>query len=236
MALNALITINEAVTEYMLGYLKTTENAFVYTKHAVDCVRDFHLYDSPNYVSSKVSVSALGIIEMPDDMLGFNGLFVAQNGEWWSFSQKDTLVNTTTTTLGVEGHDSDFGEGEAVQDPKTSDYGGVGGVNDYYYMLDWKARRIFCEGITSDTVLLKYVTSGIEVSGTTYVPIYVLPLIEDYLLWHECYWIPGLERFAAEREKKYLRTEYRIRNLINSMTYEEWHDTLLSVTSQAPQR
>lgn len=236
MATAALVDINRVVTDYLLGYKKTTEDSFIYVKHACDCIRDFHLYDSPNVVTEKIAVSALGIVEFPTDMIGFNGLSINIDGELWSFSRKDTLVNTTTFTGAIEGQDDHFGEGVAVNDPKTDTYGGIGGVNDYYYTIDWKARRIFCEGITSDIVFLRYTTSGIEVSGTTYVPIFVIPLVEDYLKWKECYWINGLERYAELREKNYTKTELKIRNLINAMTADEWHDLLLSITTQAPIR
>lgn len=236
MATNALIPINQAVDEFLLAYKKPTEDAFLYLQHACNCVRDYHLFDSPNVVSTKVAISALGIIEMPVDMVGFNGLYDTTTGELWSFTRRDGIVTTTTTTLGVEGQDSTFGEGVALQDPKSDTYGGVGGVNDYYYTIDWKARRIFCEGIKSTTVLLRYTTTGIEISGTTYIPTFVSQLVHDYLLWKECFWIQGLERSAASREKTYTKTEDKIRNLINGMTADEWRDLLLSTTTQAPIR
>ncbi len=235
MATSALVDINSIVTDYLLGYKKTTEDSFTYLKHACDCVRSFHLFDSPNVVSEKVTISALGIIEMPEDMLGFNGLFKPLDGELWAFTRKDTIVNTTTFTGSTEGQDSDFGEGVGITDPKSDDYGGVGGVNDYYYTIDWKARRIFCEGITSETVLLRYTTSGVEVSGTTYVPSFVIPMIEAYLKWKEAYWT-GEERFAEARERTYIREEMKVRNLVNSMTYDEWRDLLLSQTTMTPIR
>jgi len=236
MSTSALIDINQIVDEFLLSYKKSTEDSFIYLQHACNCVRDFKLYDSQDVITQKVSISALGIIEMPSDMVGFNGLFKPYNGEWWPFTRKDSLINTTTTTLGVEGNDSTFGEGSGVQDPKSDAYGGVGGINDYYYKIDWKARRIFCEGITSETVALKYVTTGIEISGTTYVPTFITPMIHDYLLWKECYWLPGLERYSDMREKNYNRSELKVRGFINSMTENEWHDLLLSITTQVPLR
>jgi len=236
MSTSALIDINQIVDEFLLSYKKSTEDSFIYLQHACNCVRDFKLYDSQDVITQKVSISALGIIEMPSDMVGFNGLFKPYNGEWWPFTRKDSLINTTTTTLGVEGHDSTFGEGVGIQDPKSDTYGGVGGINDYYYKIDWKARRIFCEGITSETVALKYVTTGIEISGTTYVPTFITPMIHDYLLWKECYWLPGLERYSDMREKNYNRSELKVRGFINSMTENEWHDLLLSITTQVPLR
>jgi len=236
MATAALISLEEAVTRFLLKYKRPTEDAVIYTEHAANMLRDFHLYDSPNVVTEKVDINSLGIISMPTDMIGFNGLFIPSNGELWSFTEKESLVNTTTTTGGVEGHDTDFGEGVAVSDPKTDTYGGVGGVNDYYYALDWKARRIFCEGISSDTVILRYVTSGVETSGTTYMPDFLTPALDSYLLWKSSYWIPTLVRERELLERDFLRAEMKIRNFINSMTYEQWRDLFLSMTTPSPIR
>jgi hypothetical protein len=236
MATPALLDLNQVVTRFLLKYKLPLEDAVIFTEHAANCLRDFHLYDSPNVVSAKIAVSALGIIEMPSDMVGFNGLFMPLNGELWSFTEKDTIVNTTTFTGGVEGQDSDFGEGVAITDPKTDTYGGVGGVNDYYYTIDWKARRIFCEGIVSDTVLLKYTTSGVETAGTTYIPEFITPMLDSYMLWKASYFTESLMRQRPMLEKDYERAEFKIRNLINSMSYAEWRDLFLGITTQAPMR
>ena len=236
MATPALVSINQIVSRYLLKNEKSLDRAFIYTEHACDCVRELHLYDLPNLVTEKVVISALGIIELPTDMIGFNGLYKFIDGVKWQFTLRDDIITTTTTTLGAEGQDADYGEGEALKDPKTSTYGGVGGVNDYYYKPDWKARRIFCEGIISDTAVLEYTTSGIEISGTTYVPDMVSSVIDAYLQWKECFLDVRLERYAAIREKSYLDRENRVRNLVNAMSYSEWHDLLLSITTMSPLR
>jgi hypothetical protein len=236
MATPALVSINSMVDMFLLKFELSTDRAWLFTQHACDAVRELHLYDLPNLVTTKVSVSALGIIEMPTDMIGFNGLYKFVDGVKWSFTRRDDVITTTTTTLGVEGQDTTYGEGSALKDPKSDTYGGVGGVNDYYYKIDWKARRIFIEGQISDTVMLEYTTSGIEMTGTTYVPDMVTPVIDAYLNWKDCFLDPRLERYAEQREKSYLDKENRVRNLVNSMSYDEWHDLLLSLTTQSPLR
>jgi len=235
-ATSALIDVNTIVDRYLLKYKKTTEDSFIYLEHACNCIRDFHLYDSPDLVTEKVSISALGIIEMPTSMVGFNKLYKFTDGVKWSFTQRDDVITTTTTTLGVEGQDSTYGEGSALKDPKSDTYGGVGGVNDYYYKPDWKARRIFVEGLISDTVMLEYTTSGVEVSGVTYVPEFITPMIDNYLLEKETFWMPELARERDSRAKNYTNAENRIRNLINAMGYDEWRDLLNSITTMAPLR
>jgi hypothetical protein len=236
MATNALISLNEIVDRYLFKYKLPTDDAFIYLEHICNCVRDFHLYDSPNEVPAKVTISALGIIEMPSDMVGFNDLYKFVSGIKWSFTYNDNIITTTTIIDGVETLDADYGEGESLDDPKSDTYGAVGGVNEYYYKPNWYARRIFVEGTKNDTAVLVYTTSGIELTGTTYVPEFITPMIDSYLLWRSSYWLPALKRERESLERDYTKAELKIRNFINSMTYSEWHDLLLSLTTMAPQR
>ena len=236
MATTALVSLNSVIDRFLFKNELSTDKAWIYLEHACDCVRELHLYDLPNLVTAKVSVSTLGIIELPADCIGFNGLYKFVDGKKWYFTLRDDIITTTTMTGGVEIQDDDYGEGVGLSNAKSDTYGSVGGVNSYYYKIDWKARRIFCEGITNDTVMLEYVTSGIELTGTTYVPELIVPAIDAYLYWKMSLLNPQLWRFVGEREKSYTNSENRIRNFVNAMTYEQWHDLLLSLTTQAPQR
>jgi hypothetical protein len=236
MATPALVSINSMVDMFLLKFELSTDRAWLFTQHACDAVRELHLYDLPNLVTTKVSISALGIIEFPTDLIGFNGLYKFVDGVKWSFTRRDDVITTTTTTLGVEGQSTTYGESSALKDPKSDTYGGVGGVNDYYYKIDWKARRIFIDGLISDTVMLEYTTSGVETTGTTYLPDYCTPVIDAYLQWKMCFLVQGMERYADQREKSYTKATDKIRNLVNGMTADEWRDLLLSITTQAPLR
>lgn len=239
MATDALITLDQVVTRFMLKYKLPLEDAIIYFEHTANCVRDYYLYDAPDTQILKVTINTLstntGYITMPDSMMSFNGLAKGIDGQWWQFTEKSDMVNTTTTTGLVEGVDTDFGEGEAIEDPKTDTYGGVGGVNDYYYMLDWAARRIYVEGISSGTVALQYVSSGIETSGDTYIPDNITPMVDDYLLWKMAI-IRGDLKSEPLRERNFTKSELKVRSLVNAMTYSQWSDLLASLCTQAPQR
>jgi len=234
MATPALIDINQAVSQYLLKYKKSTEDALIYTEHACLCFQDFSLYDGNNLVTVKVTVTANKWIVMPSDMVGFNDLMVLQtDGSFWPCTERDDMITTTTTTAGVEGRDSTIGEGAALADPKSSTYGGVGGVNDYYYKKEWKERRIYTEGFTTETVVLQYTSTGIEMSGTTYIPTLIVPMVDAYLLWKESYWIPTLFRERESREKDYKNRRMEARNFVSSMSYNQWRDLFLSMTTQS---
>jgi len=233
---SALVSIENAVTDYLLGYKKTTEDYVIYLKHACTLLTDFMIHDSQEARSEKIAVSALGIIEMPTDLIRLKDVCVAWNGEWWTMTERPNMVNTTTFTGLVEGHDTDFGEGVAIHDGITGTFGSKGAVNDYYYAVDMKQRRIFIDGLVSDTVLLRYVSSGISATETTYIPILLVPMLESYLLEKETYWIPELVRERPMREKSFTNERLKVRNVINSLTASQWRDLFWGSMSQSPKR
>jgi len=235
MATNALVNIETIVSDYIHGYKKSTEDYFTYLLHACYCYRDFRLYDSDQVVTTKITFTVNKWIDMPSDMQTFVDICVPIGGAWWSFTEKRQIINTTTFTGMVEGRDATFGEGVDMEEPRTLGYG-ASGVNDYNYMLDWEARRIFINGITSGTGVLIYTTSGVAVTGNTLVPEFITPLIHNYLLWKETYWLKGLERERRDRERDFTNSRLSIRNLINAMTYNQWRDILLASSTQSPRR
>jgi hypothetical protein len=233
---NALVSIENAVTNYLLGYKKSTEDYVIYLRHACTLLTDFMIHDSQEARSEKVSISSLGIIEMPTDLIRLKDVCVAWNGEWWTMTEKPNMVNTTTMAGLVETHDSTFGEGVAVKDGVSTTFGARGAINDYYYMVDYKARRIFVDGLVSDTVLIKYVSSGISVVGATYIPILLIPMLDAYLLFKETFWIPEVMRERPMRQKDFDNERLRVRNVLNSLTASQWKDLIWGSFSQSPKR
>jgi hypothetical protein len=232
----AIISLEEVVTRWMFKYKKPSDDYNVFLEHSCNVVRDFHVHDSDKFRSEKVAVSALGIIEMPVDLIRVKDVCVAKNGEWWTMTQRPEKVNTTTTVALVETQDTDFGEGVNVLDNLTYSLAAKGAVNSYYYMIDYNARRIFCDGIISDTVLLKYISSGMSATATTYVPEMITPMIDAYLLLKETYWVKDLARERQSRQKDFDNERLRIRNVINGLTASQWQDLIWGSTSQNPKR
>lgn len=235
---SALRDIEGLTTDFLLKYKRPQEDYILYVTHACDCLREFMTYDNRGFKSEKVTVDSLGIVEMPSDMLdyGFKDICVAKNGEWWSFTERADMVNTTTTTGGVEGHDSTFGEGVALKDNVTDTLAARGAVNEYYYILDWKARRIFLDGIVSDTVLLKYISSGITLTGTTYVPIILTPVVDTYLKWQESFWLTDKVRERESLKQDYVNARLQLRGYMNKLTTSQLYDIIWGTSNQSAKR
>ncbi len=232
----ALRTIEEVTTTFLLSYKKSTDDYVIYLQHACDAVRDFNLYNGNQVTVLKMTVTTDKWLNMPTDMIGFNDLCVPYSGEWWSLTEHKPIVNTTTFTGATEGRDSDAGEGVDIRHPLSYGYGAKGGVNAYNYTIDWKGRRIYLEGIDSGTVVLFYVTSGISISGDTYISELIVPVINAYLLWKESYWIRDLIRERDMRERDYTKEVLKARNFINSMSFNQLRDIWLGTATQSVRR
>lgn len=235
----AITEISKLVDKYLFKYSLPQEDYFLYLQHACDCYRDINMRHSNVVVTTKVTVGLLGLgeIDMPGDMIGFSNLYIPINGEWWSFTNKPRKVTTTTTTLGIEGLDSTVGEGVSIRDDNYLGLGGRGGVNDYYRKIDWAARRIYCDGISSGTAVLQYTSSGLSTAqGGTYVSQECEPVIDSYINWKREI-IQPRSIAMVQLFEKYYNDELQKMRLFNLMpTADEIRDAWDSNSTQSVQR
>src|SRR5674476_108663 len=165
---SALISLERIVTDFLFGYEKGTERYAIMLRHACLCYQDFNLYDGEIQTSAKVVINpSLRCIELPDDCQKVINLVTPNKGGWWSFTQKDSIVNTTTTVGGVETRDEAQGEGAKMDMGMTTGYGATGGYNNNGCTIDMAARRIYMDNAftANDYMVLIYISSGINATG-----------------------------------------------------------------------
>lgn len=229
---DALVKLSDTVDRFMLKYKLPMEDGVLYFEHAADCLRNIMSKHSNTTITAKTSVGSNGIIEMPDDMIGFVNLYVQSGGEFWSFTEKSRMVNTTTGTVGVD----EVQDGTGVVDALTWGHGAVGGVNDYYMHTDWGARRIFLDGLTSDEAVLVYTSSGLVVGDDTLIPAEATETIDAYLLWKKS-WFDGASRSERDARKRDYYDELQQLRILNFMpTADMLRDIFWGTTTQTPQR
>lgn len=233
---NAFINLNDLVDRFMLRKKLSTDDAVLYFEHASEAYRRIRRQHSNESVTAKVTIDSLGIIEMPDDMMGFINLFIPVGGELWSFSDRPRMVNTTTLVSGVETRDADQGEGVDLEYSLTWGYGATGGYNNYNRTIDWEARRIFVDGLKSDTAVLVYESSGLNLNGETLVPEDCVPVIEAYVMWQKTDFDGSGMNEKLYRKKNFDDELQNLRVLNFMPTGDEIYDILLSTTTRSPQR
>jgi hypothetical protein len=236
---SALIPIEQIVTRWLFKYRKSVDDYGLYVEHAAQCYQDFNLYDGEILTTAKVTLNpTLKCIEMPDDLLKFINLVTPIKGGYWSFTQNDNIVNTTTTVGGVETRDDTQGEGVKMDVDRVVSYGAKGGYNKFRCTVDMAARRIYTDNTytANDYMVLLYVSSGINATGETKVPSFLIPVFDAYLLWKETIIELNLAKLHDQRFDQYWKEKMKVRNLINAMSKDEWLDIFYSQFTQAPQR
>lgn len=233
---NALININDIVDGFLFDHKISIDDAPLFVNHACKCYQDIRINHANEFNTLKISVDSNGIIELPNDCIKVLYVFVPVAGEWWSMTERPMMVNTTTITGGTESRDVDEGEGVDLPDPVSLTYGGTGGGNQYYYMIDYEARRIFIDGMKSDTAVLRYISSGLNLDGNTLISVVYVPVIEAYMMWKKAWWDGSSANERAYRKEEYNAEVLKARLANFLPTKERLRDALNGMNTRTPLR
>ncbi len=168
----ALIKIGDIVESFMTKYRIPMNDFTNMLLFAFDCLRDNMSHTTRLYHSSVVTTDANGTLDMPDDMIDFIGIALAEEATLWHFTE-NSAINTLVVSADNDAGDSSQGIG----------YGGRGGINSYYYKLDWTDRKIYTDGAEAKSVVVFYVSTGIRTDEETSVDVTMAPVIDAYLYW-----------------------------------------------------
>jgi hypothetical protein len=235
----ALVSIESVVTRWLFKYKKSADDYALYLEHCAQCYQDFNLYDGEIFTTAKVTINqTLKCIDMPADLLKFIDLVTPIKGGWWSFTQKDNIVTTTTMVGAVETRDPLQGEGAVIDVDRVVSYGAKGAYNKFRCTVDMVTRRIYMDNTytANDYMVLLYVSSGINATGETTVPSFLIPVFDTYLLWKETIIDLNLAKLHDQRFDQYWKEKMKVRNLINAMSKDSWLDIFYSGFTQTPQR
>lgn len=174
---------------------------------AIDCYQDLRLhYVEEGRKIAKLDVdSTLKTIEFPDDMLRYISLGIIINGELVKLTRRDSINPTTTESGGSEGYDSDIGEGEDVVDLFWDGFATRGGLNaDGYYYVDRPNSRFMFRNITVTKIWLHYISSGVHLDSTTFVPVEYEQAFIAYMVWQ----VSRYKKSIPRSEREYNKNEY----------------------------
>jgi hypothetical protein len=118
---------------------------------------------------------------------------------------------------------------------KTTEYGAVGGNNDYNFLPDWDRRKVYINGIPSGTVIMTYISSGISLTGDTYIPAHTSLAIDRWLRLRQAE-IEGLGINERQLRRREYDHEMMMLRRINLPSSSEFKDILLGLTTQTPIR
>jgi hypothetical protein len=177
----------------------------------------------------KVEPDSNNRIDFPADMEEFLALGVPVNGKIWLLTRNNDIIPTKTVVGIDESLDSTDGEGVDLPTEQLESFTAKGGINyQGYYTLDYRNEEIIINATSRDELLLIYISSGVSLSETTYVPAKYVPAITAYILWRDVQYdrsVPAIFRKEAEQA---LKDEIKIIKRIEMNTLQEYYDAWVS--------
>lgn len=220
-----IIELKKVVDRFILKYKLADEDFINYYEHAADCVRELNHRVISSYQETTETVSALGVLTMPSDMIGLIGVALAYKGELWYFTEKQYMIIKTDADDAMP---TDYDTG-------WSSYGVTGASNSYYFRVDWKGRKIYIDGAEGEDVQLQYTSSGLDLTGITSVPAMATGVIDAKLRWAAGE-ISGKSINEQNRRMRIYENEIRLLKIDQLPSAREVRDIFLSMTTQAIQR
>lgn len=117
-------------------------------------------------------------------------------------------------------------------------FGMSGGVSDASYRFDRERRTFaFTDTITDNYIVLEYISSGVNLTGSTTIPREAEPALRTYLLWQAVENDPRISQAEkARREDNYDKAVAMLRDFQDIFTAEEYRQMLWGSSRQTPKR
>lgn len=216
----AVIKIGDIVDSFLLKRELQLSRYVPMLEYAFDCFRHHVAFTSRLYYRKTMTTDVNGTLTMPEDMMDFIGIALSADAELWYFTENGKL-NVDVVTANKDIDDSTQSQG----------YGGRGGVNDYYYKIDWAGRKIYTDGAEAQSVVLFYISTGIRTDSETMVDISMAPVIDAYLYMR----LAENDRESIneiERRRVAYEREVSIANRYKLPPLKQVRDAILKLTTQ----
>jgi len=229
-----VITLRNIVKKALRKAKRPPSDYVGFFENAYEGYRELRLHHVQEGVKFyKATPDSINCVDFPEDMIDFVGIGVHVDGKLVWLTRNDDIVITTTLVGALETQDLDAGEGVDILDTTNYLYT-KGGINlDGYYKIDWENRRIVLNSVTRTEVILAYTSSGVNVTGETYVPVkYELALVA-WIIWQDSCYDDKRLPMAQYYEQQY---KNQLVMLDEGPTLQEYLDVLYSTYTMLPQR
>jgi hypothetical protein len=217
---SAVLKIGDIVDAFLLKRELPMSRYVPMLEHAFDCFRQHVAFTSRLYYRKTITTDVNGTITMPDDMVDFIGLALSADTSLWYFTENGSLnVDAVTAVKDIDDENESLG------------YGGRGGINDYYYKIDWAGRKIYTDGAEAQSVVLFYISTGIRTDSETLVDISLASVIDSYMYMR----LAELDEKSIneiERRRQAYEREVSIANRYKLPPLKQVRDAILKLTTQ----
>jgi hypothetical protein len=184
-------------------------------------------------------MTSINTITLPEDYVSFVSLGVPYAGRLWTFTKEGRLIPPVTEEDGEAVLSNDRQEDAVLGDGGfIGGYGVSGGRNEYYMRIDQEHNRIILNGFSRTEVLLTYQSTGINISGETYIARMAEEAIIAFVHWkrkqHSIN--PKFHMWEIREAKGDYDIELEKLKHLQAPTLDEWYDAIYSAWMQAPKR
>lgn len=219
--------VNDLINELGAGKHKRFRNR--YLQIAANGLTQLSLYHLSKYKQAWINVSdSLGTVAWPGDLVKWLSIGINIGGEYWTFTRDDSIIIPEGTVSGQDSLNSDRGENTVVDRNKSAAYGTRGGLNSNYFTVDEDNRRFVINGVDRDQVLVKYLSTGVNMSGASIVPIQAVQALKDFIIWRVSRQVKDYNTYAISVKD--------LRDLENSFTEDEFLDMIYKSTFRGVKR
>lgn len=174
-----LVTLNRITDEALALAGKPKEKHFLFFQMLTNGLRDLQLYHHKFTKRTLLAMDSNFTVSIPGDFLSFIAIGIPINGKLWTFTEDNELLAIATT-------DPVYSWEDSIDEKSTTNYGTRGGKNQDYFKIDWENDRIvFNSPSVRAEIILEYVSSGIDLTAETSVPVIAKMALISYILWQD---------------------------------------------------
>ena len=199
---------------------------------AIEGFRKFSLYHIPCIKHEWLTVNTdIYTVDFPDDLVKLYSVGIPIDGKYWEFSRTNDRITTQNQTIDTDKMEAD----QRVRKP-LENYAMRGGYNQYLFSEDIPNRRIVLFGSTATEVLIYYRSTGINMDGTTVIPIHAFEALKAYVQYKLAVFSNTSANRIAMLQQSYLAEVKDMRDFENMFTVNEFLDAIRSGYAQTFKR
>jgi len=250
MKTSAIVSLRYVVSSVLNEKMEDDRNYERYLQLAIEGFTELNIGSTKNVEVTYKTVPEINMVDLPNDCIDITVLGRVQGNRIFTLTREDLIPLPRTEECGESTNpyksksvsDSDliytFSDHYAYGNYVPALYGYSGGANDAYYRIDWERRKIILQGsVPGDEIVIEYISSGVNMSGSTQIPRQWVETLKRYVHWKSIEYDSTFPMGEKERKRNQYWDERRKAHAFEwSFTLDEYLDTKYAEYKQTPKR
>lgn len=172
-----LISLKKIIAETLALSGQPKSRFYPMFQTLINGVRDLQLFHVNSVKRVLLDMDSNYVIDFPSDLISFVSLSIPVNGKNMIFIEDNEILAIATT---------DYDWMDSLDEKSTVSYGTRGAKATDYFRIDWENQRfVFNSPEQRTEVILTYISSGVDLTAETEVPLVTKASLMAYILWRE---------------------------------------------------